>query len=236
MLHGNSLLGVTDVRQLKALHIDPEEATQQASLFDLDIDATLDRAVSLRRQLASEVDDADPQRSATTKRRLWNEYLELTATLSTVADGVIAAGLALGGKPGRALNERYENLALAVSDAFPGSGEGDGSELDRITARGLTPTVPTDYARWQPLHWALAVPDVMQHGGFDAVVGNPPFLGGKKVSGAIGGNLRQWLVSVTARGAKGNADLVAYFFLRVWGLLNVKGVIGLIATNTGRPD
>ena len=232
VLHGNSLLGVTDVAQLKALHVDPAAATAKPSLFDLDVDATLVRAISLRQRLASEVDDADPQRSATTKRRIWTEYQQLTAILSTVADGVIAAGLAVGGKAGKALNERYENLALAVADAFPGSGERDRTELDWIIERGLTPTVPTDYLRWKPLHWALSVPDVMLRGGFDAVLGNPPFLGGKKISPALGFNVREWLVNVLANGYKANGDLVAYFLLRAAQLLNPTGTFGLIATNT----
>ena len=43
---------------------------------------------------------------------------------------------------------------------------------------------PTDYERWRPLHWMLEAPDVMiDHGGFDAVVGNPPFLGARRSRG-----------------------------------------------------
>ena len=58
VLHGNSLLGLTDVRQLKAMHIDPDKITNAPSLFDLDVDAILRRAADLRRRLATEVDDA----------------------------------------------------------------------------------------------------------------------------------------------------------------------------------
>ena len=120
VLHGNSLLGLTDVRQLQHQHIDPDAAQAQMMLTDLDVEGVLARAVSLRRRLASEVDDADPQRSAATKRRQWREYQELTAQLADVADGVIAAGLRLGGKPGRALKEAYENLHVTVGEAYPG--------------------------------------------------------------------------------------------------------------------
>jgi len=233
VLHGNSLLGLTDVRQLQYQHIDPDAAHGKMMLSDLDVDGVLARAVRLRRQLASEVDDADPQRSATTKRRQWREYQELTAQLADVADGVVAAGLRLGGKPGRALREAYENLQIAVGNAYPGGDEEpDRTMLDGILAAGLTPTVATDYERWRPLHWILAVPDVMERGGFDAVIGNPPFLGGKKVSGAVGLNLREWLVHALAAGAKGHADLVAYFFLRALSLSTGSANLGLIATNT----
>ncbi len=233
ILRGNSLLGLTDERQLKTQHIDPDAASGQFDVFGLDVDEVLDKAVRLRRQLATEVNDDDPQRSATTKRRQWARYQELTKQLSDVADGVIAAGLRLDGKPGKKLNEAYQNLAIADGRAYPhGGGAADRSMLDGIQEAGLTPTVPTDYERWKPLHWILAVPDVMERGGFDAVVGNPPFLGGKKVSPAIGQNLREWLINELARGQKGNADLVAYFFLRAMSLLDGRGDLGLIATNT----
>ena len=134
---------------------------------------------------------------------------------------MIATGLKLGGKPGRALNVAYENLGIALSNAHPK----DGSEprrtmLDDILQAGLTPTVATDYERWKPLHWILAVPDVMERGGFDAIIGNPPFLGGQKLTGAMGTNIRDWFVNVLANGKKGSADLVAYFFLRAMSLLN----------------
>ena len=104
--------------------------------------------------------------------------------------------------------------------------------LDDILKTGLTPTVTTDYDRWKPLHWILAVPDVMERGGFDAIIGNPPFLGGQKITGAMGTNIRDWLVNVLADGQQGNADLVAYFFLRAMSLLIDQRNLGLIATNS----
>ncbi|MGW1181452.1 Eco57I restriction-modification methylase domain-containing protein [Streptomyces drozdowiczii] len=233
VLHGNALLGLTDADQLRRLHIDPAAAGNQFSIFALDVDGILDQASRLRRQLATEVDDSDPQRSAATKRRQFRRYQELTAQLADVADGVIAAGLRWGGKPGRQLKAAYEDLRIAVERAYPADGgEADRTMLDSIQEAGLTPTVTTDYERWKPLHWILAVPDVMERGGFDAVIGNPPFLGAKKLTGFMGMNTREWLVNSLAAGRKGNADLVAYFFLRAYELLSRHGGLGLIATNT----
>ena len=64
------------------------------------------------------------------------------------------------------------------------------------------------------------------------MIGNPPFLGGKKFTGALGTAYREYLVDVIGRGARGSADLVAYFVLRAHELLNAGGQTGLIATNT----
>jgi hypothetical protein len=234
---GNSLLGLTSLDQLRKLHIDPTRvsSSQMFDIFDVDIDAITRKAVALRERLATEIDEDDPARSSAAKHRQLRELREVTASLRMIADGVIAAGLSLGGKPGKALDDAYGNLREAVKKAHPrpGDGEPDNKWLDTMIHHGLRPTVQTDYERWHPLHWVIEAPDVMvDHGGFDAVIGNPPFLGGKKVSGAIGTDTRDWLVYQVANGAKGNADLVAYFFLRAFGLMRPTGALGLIATNT----
>ncbi|MGW4502590.1 Eco57I restriction-modification methylase domain-containing protein [Micromonospora sp. NPDC004336] len=233
ILHGNSLLGLTDLRQLRTLHIEAP-THRQARLTAQNVDATIRRAVDLRRDLASEVREHDPMRSAAAKQRQLNQTRKLTADLRIAADGVIAAGLRLGGKPGKALDEAYENLAEAVDAAFPHDDTTpDPRQLKAILTAGLMPTVETDDKRWQPLHWVLEVPDVLiDHKGFDAIIGNPPFLMGKKITPAVGQNVREWLINQLAAQQKGNADLVAYFFLRAFALLNQHGTIGLIATNT----
>ena len=240
---GNSLLGLTDLRQLRVQHIDPA-AVAERRLFELDrtgayaraldVDAVVNRVVRRRRELASEVDDTDPARSTTTKQRLQRENEEDLEVLTRVADAVVAAGLdpAVETKYGKRLNEAYGDLAVALGRAFPADSAGDDAMLEAVLERGLTPTVDTDYEHWRCLHWPLAVPEVMERGGFDAIVGNPPFLGGQKLTGAMGDNVREWFVNILAGGQQGSADIVAYFFLRVLSLLNGNGVAGLIATKT----
>lgn len=234
---GNSLLGLTSLDQLRKLHIDPSRVSEQHvfDIFDVDVAAIIRKAVDLRQRLSTEIDEDDPARTSTAKWRQLTQLREVTAELRKIADGVIAAGISLGGKPGKALDEAYENLRIAVKAAhsFPQDGACDTAWLNKIVDSGLTPTVATDYERWQPLHWVLEAPDVMlDHGGFDAVVGNPPFLGGKKITRGMGTNLRDWLVNTLAGGKAGHADLVAYFFLRAQSLLTVSGSLGLIATNS----
>ena len=68
--------------------------------------------------------------------------------------------------------------------------------------------------------------------GFDAVVGNPPFLGGSFISGRLGAEYRAELVDRVAGGRRGNADLTAYFVLRAHDLLRPGGLAGLVVTNT----
>ncbi len=239
---GNSLLGITNLDQLKAQHIDPAAATNRPFELDhagrytkdLDAGAILEEVSRRREELASVVDANDPARSTKTKQRLQHENEESLATLNRVADAVVAVGLdpAIGAEPGRRLNQGYGDLIATLGRAFPEEGAGDGTLLEAVLERGLTPTVRTDYERWHCLHWPLAMPEVMGRGGFDAIIGNPPFLGGQKLTGAMGANIRDWFVEVLARGQRGSADLIAYFFLRAHSLLNDHGTLGLVATNT----
>ncbi len=83
-------------------------------------------------------------------------------------------------------------------------------------------------------HWELEFPEVFGRAnpGFDAIVGNPPFVGGQKITGALGTEYRDYLVERIANGKKGSADLCAYFFLRAGQLVRDGGMMALLATNT----
>lgn len=243
VLTGNALLGITKKDQLTTLSINgkPRKQTLQFALDDQGgvyelsegFERTMEEALSIRRDLAQDIDENDPMGNASFKKRQMSRYDEKVAGARKVADGIIAAGLELGGKPGRRLDEAYDRLRNAVTKAYPSLAElADAADLEAIVKRGLTPTVPNDYESWQCLHWPVEMPEVFERGGFDAIVGNPPFLGGQRITGSQGTNVRDWYVNVLAHGKSGSADLCAYFFLRAHGLLREGGSLGLLATNT----
>jgi type II restriction/modification system DNA methylase subunit YeeA len=66
---------------------------------------------------------------------------------------------------------------------------------------------------------------------YDAFIGNPPFIGGSKISGLLG---KEYLKKLKKHfeSANGRADYCAYFFRRASYLLKEDGAIGFIATNT----
>ncbi len=80
-------------------------------------------------------------------------------------------------------------------------------------------------------HWCIEFPEVFERGGFDCILGNPPFLGGLKISTNHGSRYLHHLQSAFAP-ARGTCDLVGYFFRRAFALLSSEGHFGLIATNT----
>ena len=61
-----------------------------------------------------------------------------------------------------------------------------------------------------PLHWPLVFPEVFERGGFDAVIGNPPFLSGLKLSTSFGEAYRNVLVELLGRGVRGIREDVRY--------------------------
>jgi hypothetical protein len=85
----------------------------------------------------------------------------------------------------------------------------------------------------RPFHWNLEFPEAFEgRGGFDAIVGNPPFIGGQKITGVLGKPYREFVVNRIAAGQRGSADYSAYFFLRARTLLGPGRCFGLLATNT----
>ena len=70
----------------------------------------------------------------------------------------------------------------------------------------------------------------MESRGFDAMVGNPPFLGGKRISAPMGSDYREHLVrgSRWHQGQRRSAS--TYFFLRA--AYRSSGGFGFLATNT----
>ena len=237
---GDSLLGITDLAQLRVAHMDPKWP-RQASLdlgFD-EIEAAVERALTLRRDLEAFVvlDVGDAERKAA----LLREADVALADARLLGDLIVGAALAqLDDADPLYVSETAGRVRTMLDrdEADPGRAVArtelrdlaDDWLVERRRAFGELRTV--EWADREPLHWALEFPEVWDRGGFDAIVGNPPFQGGKKISGAIGSLYRNYLVTWIADGVRGNADLVAYFYLRGSRLLRLTGGFGLIATNT----
>ena len=83
-----------------------------------------------------------------------------------------------------------------------------------------------------PFHWQLEFPEVFTEdgkddvaGGFDVIVGNPPFAGKNTMSAANADLYPDWLKALHEQ-SHGNSDLVAHFFRRAFTLLRSYGRFG----------
>jgi len=80
-------------------------------------------------------------------------------------------------------------------------------------------------------HYFLEFPEVFQGGGFDCILGNPPFLGGAKISPNFGQSYLNSLHHFYMP-AGGLCDIVAYFFRRSFSAIKNPGFQALISTNS----
>ena len=80
-------------------------------------------------------------------------------------------------------------------------------------------------------HWFLEFPDVYQKGGFDCILGNPPFLGGGKISHALSDNYLNYL-KWNYVNTEGIVDLVVFFIRRISKIISNKSFLSLITTTT----
>ncbi|MFC5828477.1 Eco57I restriction-modification methylase domain-containing protein [Nonomuraea insulae] len=255
LVAGDALLGITSLDQLEVLHMDARKGREIHEKRALQNFATGARTVAhqvaeARRELAEIPLGDDPLGALRKKRALLADAELTTAQARLFADLTVGAALAHAGRGVVGLRDGSILAADYVRRI------GDGSAMAEVEARQQRREwLDTDKVRGgferHPIHWPLVFPEVFEGNlsggadpgdvvvrprsdgpGFDAIIGNPPFLGGSKISGFNGSAYREYLVQANAGGAKGNADLVAYFVLRAHQMLNQTGQTGLIATNT----
>jgi hypothetical protein len=222
---GNSLLGIKDLEQLEYLEMNPGAGSSR-KLFASKIRQAVRDAIELRSKLRRRpIHDI---RDVEIMARLDEEAHRKVQLPELVADGFIGEVFAANGK-------QIDNTPISIEAGAALDGETrDFATLARRAQNGLATDLQQDKQPRRPFHWPLEFPEVFDrdNGGFDAMIGNPPFLGGKKISGIYGEAFREYLVVHLAKSTRGHADLIAYFFLRVPSLVRCGGTFGLIASNS----
>jgi hypothetical protein len=225
---GDSLLGIHRLDQLTELSMTPGGKGQQR-LFGKNIEQAVHGAIELRQRLREmpirDIHDVEAMARLNADARYCLEVPE------RIADAFIGNALALESRCAT-LGTALESLAIQAGQAIDG-------EIDAIAAiisqgkNMLAVDLPAGKAIRHPFHWPLEYPEVFSRdrGGFDAVVGNPPFLHGRRVSTTLGSAYLKWLSSYHSE-VNGSADLVAYFSIRMFLLIRTSGCSGFIATKT----
>ena len=211
---GDALVGLSR-RQLDAFHWKDDAKPFQAGFEAMRAREHLAKASELRRRIR----EADDSVSEMELRHLCDDAGYETDNVRLLGDLALAAFFE-GSKP-----KQRENLRRQIADAVQ-RGEMHGY-------RGWLEELRRKEPPLAPFHWEIEFPEVFdrENPGFDAVVGNPPFLGGKRISTTLGDEYRDWLAVVHTE-SNSNADLVAHFFRRAFNLIRLGGTFGLIATNT----
>ncbi len=220
---GDSLVGLTQ-QQIEAFTWDEKTAGKQRVFGQEFLEKRIQTATAYRRSILEGGDFLPPAIKAQ-KLTLADEALD---EVRFAGDLIIAAFFAADKDKARRtkldeLRDRY--VASLTSKPFDPS----------IKPREAVASLRSGANPVLPFHWQIEFPEVFgrERGGFDAIVGNPPFLGGKRISTTNGEAYRDWLVVVNAE-SNSNSDLVAHFFRRAFNQVRAEGTCGLIATNTIR--
>jgi len=216
---GDSLVGL-DAAQIAAMHWDASKPG--LPLFRKFVADRVAEAETARAEIQSAPDDT--QRAVLEKKHQFVEsQVELVRVLG---DAVLSAFFAEDKAKGR------EKRRATIESWVSGIGSAKWDELRAAAASLRAGEHPV-----RPFHWAIEFPEVFDpkrrdgNPGFDAIVGNPPFAGKNTIIAGNRDHYLPWLQTLH-EGAHGNADLVAHFFRRAFGLLRRDGTFGLIATNT----
>ncbi|CDZ55858.1 BREX-1 system adenine-specific DNA-methyltransferase PglX [Neorhizobium galegae] len=217
---GDSLLGITDLDQLHFLDFAPSELSSKrlfASKIDEAVTDALELRAEIRRHPIRDIRDVEVMAF------LDHEARTKLALPGLAADALVGEVLAAGG---RIVNGA--DLSVTVGAALD---TGETTSLVNRALRTLNKDLPAKAKHRRAFHWPLEYPEVFsrEHGGFDAIVGNPPFAGGQLLSGHFGTAYQNYLVNCVSYREKSSVDLVVFFFLQAYRLIRTNGCMGLIA-------
>jgi hypothetical protein len=219
---GDSLLGVSTVKQIENFSLRPGD--RQITLATGNMFRYVEEAATKR--LALEALPSNDFSQIETKNRLHAEAETVTAKVKAIADFLI--GLELLDLGERAYDSARDTTAEKVQVLIQ----------QDATARTGTPAPSSALAHearaqlhgHRTFHWPLEFPEVTARKGFDAFIGNPPFMGGRQMPTSLGFSYTEPLRRIHS--VAGPANLVCYFFRRAFTLASPHSVNGLIATDS----
>lgn len=210
--HGDSLIGADEDMFLRWAH---GLGDSSMPLFDQEIRRLITEAKEKRQALQSfTVRDV---RDAAEKARLLAEAETAMDRIKLGCDLLVGARLLADLKQ----SEQDALLANALLDYVAREDWQDPVAGRAVKAAKELPA----------FHWPFEFPEVFAQGGFSAFVGNPPFLGGGRISSFSGNSYFNGL-KVTYPMTKGQTDLCAFFFLRAFNNMQKASTLGFIATKT----
>lgn len=228
--HGDSLVGLS-IEQIRAFDWDIEARKQLELPFGAEIDEYMGEALHRRQRILALAHrlETDPGE----KEALLRDAEDALDRPRLIGDLLVGAWFSADNEKVRE-QERVRRRDL-VRDWLRDGGE---------PSEGLRELAEAMRARVKPFHWMLEFPEIFyaarpdpladdqrnRTAWIDAVVSNPPFMGGRMISGTLGKKYAQWIEFLHS--ASLNADLVAHFFRRAAMLIGDHGTVGMVATKT----
>ncbi|MEU5083918.1 MULTISPECIES: Eco57I restriction-modification methylase domain-containing protein [Streptomyces] len=249
LVAGDSLLGITSLEQLEVMDLDARRGRERHKRGVIDFTAGVRELVHELAEDRKRIGDmpGETLKDIADKRSILADVRERTARANLLADLTAGAALASHGsgplpareslkkemaRHGWSLKRSEAPMAAAGMGFAVAKGlEGATEEARSLAREWLATDLPEGGFEREPVHWPLMFPEVFEGGGFDAVIGNPPFLGGTKISAPMGIAYRHYVADSIAGFETDRADLAAFFTRRAATITNSSGKIGLVTTH-----
>ncbi|MEO2104475.1 MAG: hypothetical protein ABGZ36_02415 [Actinomycetota bacterium] len=230
--HGDSLLGIRDLNQLRKLNLEPSRVSGGSRGVSLTIGSegwweTIDDGITKLHKLRQKIRTIPDMEAEGVKEkgRLYDRAQQVVSDLALVADAVTAAYLERASGSSADRDQAQDALQTLVRDLDNSRQRLRDRAANRLEADNPNPAVPR-----RPFHWPLAFPEVFQDGGrFDAIVANPPFIKSQGLRESVGSDYRDYCSVHLADGRSGKSDFIAYF---AWRLTQVSRRAGFLSTNS----
>lgn len=213
--HGDSLVGLSN-KQIMAFDY---KERNDVSFFSYIHEKILE--VQLAREEIQKASQENQYDALKIAEGLYNDEIK---PLKLVGDLIVSCFLE--GKNEKERDRNIQQHQIVISNFFSAGSD------ERLLNYCKTKLSDSDQ-KVVPFHWELEFPEIFNRldKGFDSFVGNPPFLGGQKLSGSYGDDYLAFIKSKYSP-SFAQADLVSYFFRMSFSLISNNGTIGFISTNT----
>lgn len=227
---GDSLLGIYRRNDLDAI-------AAAAGMFGQLLEEKIDEVLDLRRQIRHAV--IRDIRDVKLQQSLLQTAQKKMGAIELIADVLLLSKISKTKSLDVFFDKKIKKTKLklptpeqTLADVFP-----DAMELNANIIRKLELQRSSlwdnihhrEIDTYTPFHWALVFPEISEQDGFDAIVGNPPFIGNNKWKKVLG-NYSQFIPGFIIGSTPGKIDISVVFNRRVFDLIRSNGLFGLIST------
>lgn len=215
---GNSLLGIHGIEQLAELYIPLSDRKGQMRIFGDTIKKAVEESVFKRRSIRDIYmrELADVENGG----RLLNECLAVIEKPVRIADSLVNCYMENGSK--RALKIAVDEIASYGERLLTGAS--DSCELGGFSC---------SQSGYNFFHWVLEFPEVFDsdRSGFDAVLGNPPYINAVSMYSGVGAEKVKRFLKVAYSSASGSYDIYVVFLELATKILRHGGRYGFVVPN-----
>lgn len=217
---GDALLGAGQMEELTDLL--PNQRSRQVSLFGNALRRMVDIAMSTRRELEllpiRDIADVDLMTAMN------DRAAKALTDAGVIADALVGIRLATEGT--RAIHAKVSEL-IVEAECLASGDRGARERLRARSASQLAFEMEVDCHR-ATFHWPLAFPEALVAGGFDAVLGNPPWVSyAGRAAQPLSDSLRRYYLS-SYKSFAGYRNLQGLFVERIGALVRPGGRLGVV--------